>query len=240
MGLTIHYQLKSATRSANQLRRLMEQLRQRALDLPFKEVGEVVELSGDACDFNSCGGDNPLRWLLVQAGQYVVDGDSHYSVIPKHVIAFSTWPGNGCEAANFGLAVYPGTIDIRDYRLGRSRKLRTGLRGWCWSSFCKTQYASQHGVDHFLRCHLCVVKMLDHAKELGILAGVKDEGDFWLKRDIKALAQEVGEWNQDMAGLVGQMRDLFGNQIVAPIAKYPDFERLEARGQERLSKRRKG
>ncbi len=236
MGLTIHYQLHSDTRSAKEARRLVEELRKRALDLPFAEVGEVVELKGDACQFDRYGQDHPHRWLLVQAGQYVEREHIHYSVMPKHVVAFSAWPGEGCEEANFGLCIYPGVLDITDPRTGRARKLRTGLKGWCWSSFCKTQYASNAeagGVPNFLRCHLSVVRMLDHAKKLSILAKVSDEGDYWEKRDIKALAQEVGEWNEMIAAQAGQLKDLLGDKVEAPITQFPDFEHLEARGNKR-------
>jgi hypothetical protein len=230
VGLTIHYRLQSDTRSAKEARRLVEELRKRALDLPFAEVGDVVELKGDACQFDRYGQDHPHRWLLVQAGQYVEREHIHYSVMPKHVVAFSAWPGEGCEEANFGLCIYPGVLDITDPRTGRARKLRTELAGWCWSSFCKTQYATQNGLDHFLRCHLSVIRMLDYAKQLGILASVNDEGDFWEKRDVQSLAREVGEWNEGMAGLVGQLKDMFGGGFDAPIAQFPDFEHLEARG----------
>ena len=145
MGLTIHYQLYCDTRSSAEARRLVEELRKRALDLPFAEVGEVVELKGDACQFDRYGQDHPHRWLLVQAGQYVEREHIHYSVMPKHVIAFSAWPGEGCEEANFGLCLYPAVLDITDPRTGRARKLRTELAGWNWVSFCKTQYATRNG-----------------------------------------------------------------------------------------------
>jgi hypothetical protein len=179
LGLTIHYKLHSDVRTTKEARQLVAQLREHALDLPFAEVGEVVELKGDACDYENRDRDDPLRWLAIQAGQYVERKSIHYSVAPKHIIAFSTYPGEGCEQANFGLAVYPGVLDIVDPRTGQNRRLRTGFKGWNWGSFCKTQYATQHGLDHFLRCHLSVIRMLDHAKELGILGSVSDEGDFW-------------------------------------------------------------
>ena len=232
MGLTVHYKLQSNTRSAKQARQLVEQLRKRALDLPFAEVGEeVVEVKGDACAFDKYDHDHPLRWLLIQAGQYVEREGIHYTVMPKHVIAFSTHPGQGCEEANFGLCIYPGVLNITDPRTGQNRRLQTELKGWCWSSFCKSQYATQHGVEHFIRCHLLVIKMLDHAKELGILSSVSDEGDYWEKRDVKALAQEVGEWNEHIAGLVGQMKDLIGgDKVEAPITGFGNFEHLEAKG----------
>ena len=62
---------------------------------------------------------------------------------------------------------------------------------------------------------------------------VTDEGDFWEKRDMKGLVQEVGEWNEGMAALVGKLKDMFGDDFDAPIAKYPDFEHLEANGRKK-------
>src|ERR1035438_9663801 len=112
MGLTIHYQLQSTSRSPKKARQLLDQLRQKAFDLPFKEVGEIVELDGDTADFDKSDRDDPNRWLLIQAGQYVEKDDRHYRITPTKVIAFSTDPGEGCEEANFGLAVYPKTIQV--------------------------------------------------------------------------------------------------------------------------------
>jgi hypothetical protein len=51
MGLTIHYSLKARGSDA-QARKLIQALHQTAQDLPFKELGEIVDLSGDRCDFN--------------------------------------------------------------------------------------------------------------------------------------------------------------------------------------------
>lgn len=233
MGLTIHYSLESKTRSVRQVRSIVEQLRQRAMDLPFKSVGDIVELKGDQCNFEKMPHDDPHRWLLIQASQYIpfqVDGgyESYATVSPSHVIAFEAWPGEGCEPANIGLCRYPGVIEVEE-----GKRRRTGLAGWSWQSFCKTQYASDPncgGVENFLRCHLSVVRLLDHAKSLGVLADVSDEGEYWDKRDVKALAEEVGEWNVHLAGFAGGLRDLLGTDVEAPITAYPDFEHLEARG----------
>jgi len=213
MGLTIHYDLHSDTHSPREARRLVEELRKKALNLPFAEVGEVIEVHGDACDFERYDRDNPLRWLVSQAGGWFEREGIHYRVMPKQVIMFSTSPGEGCEDANFGLAIYPGILPIQDPRTGRNRRLQTGLSGWCWSSFCKTIYASRHGIEHFVKCHLSVVAMLDHAQELGLLAGVRDEGGFWETRDLEALARQAGEWEE---GIAVQMRELFGNDIFTP------------------------
>ena len=76
------------------------------------------------------------------------------------------------------------------------------------------------------------IKVLDQAKSLGILDEVSDEGDFWEKRNIRALAEEVGEWNEMIAAFAGQMKDVLGDELEAPITDYSDFEHLEARGQD--------
>ena len=206
------------------------------MDLPFANVGEVVELKGDECDYNRRPVDDPLRWLLIQAGASVVSPkypDSiDYTVPPKHLIAFETYPGEGCEPAQFGLCRYPATIESEN-EFDSYRRIRTNLSGWRWHSFCKTQYASNPdcgGVENFLRCHLSVVRLLDHAKSLGVLADVSDESDYWEQRDIKALVEEVGEWNTMIAGLAGQLKDLIGDNVQSEIAKFPNFEHLEADG----------
>jgi hypothetical protein len=111
--------------------------------------------------------------------------------------------------------------------------MRTGLTGWRWSSFCKTQYASNPecgGVQNFLRCHLTIVKLLDCAQSLGLVQDVCDEGDYWTKRDVQALAREVGEWNTMIAAFAGQMLDQLGDQVASAITAFPNFEHLEARG----------
>ena len=231
MGLTIHYTLKSDQQDAAQVRELVGKLRQRAMDLPFAEVGEIIELSGADCDFEQCDREAPHRWLLIQASRFVDQGHHSWSVKPSHVIAFTTLPGDGCEPANIGLCQYPTTIKVADpARPDRKRTLATHLPGWSWSSFCKTQYASNPdcgGVENFLRCHLSVIALLDHAKQLGLLDEVGDEGEFWGKRDVKALAQTVGQWNRFIAGFVGTLKDQFGEKFVSEIANFPDFEHLE-------------
>ena len=136
MGLTIHYSLKSNTRSPKKARELIAHLRGRALDLPFAQVEDTVELKGEACDFDRRDRDDPHRWLLIQAGQYIErpapgGGTYSYNVAPTHVIAFETLPGDGCEPANFGLCRYPPHIEVADpHRRGQKKRLRTGLSGW--------------------------------------------------------------------------------------------------------------
>ena len=44
MGLTIHYDLRSRTRSEEKASRLVQQIRQLALDLPVEEVSDIITL----------------------------------------------------------------------------------------------------------------------------------------------------------------------------------------------------
>src|SRR5947209_2559416 len=127
MGLTIHYQLRSNARSPIDARQLVDRLRQRALDLPFQQVGPLVGLTGNACDAEQHPQDDPNRWLLIQAREYIVRRQYHYDVRATHLFAFNTVPGDGSEPANFGLCRYPASIEItdRDVWPHRKRRLRT-------------------------------------------------------------------------------------------------------------------
>jgi len=243
MGLTIHYSLK--TRGSNALaRKLIDALHQTAHDLPLKELGEIVELSGNQRNADKRDKDDPLRGLLIEAEECVELPRSNYEkrqgittyvrVVPTSIIAFTAWPGEGCEGSNFGLCQFPDTIETD------RGPIKTRLAGWHWGSFCKTQYASDPncgGVPNFLRCHLSVIALLDKAKELGCLEHVSDEGHFWEKRDLRALVQAIGSWNEMLAAFGGRLKDLLGDGppgVESAINHYPNFEQLEAAGQPRL------
>jgi hypothetical protein len=237
MGLTIHYTLQTKLTKVEDVRALVHALRQHALDLPFKEVNELVEFSGK--DIAHDDQDDPDRWLKIQAGEYVDDPRHSYPVSPLHIIAFTTFPGDGSEPANFGLCKYPASIVVP----GTTRRMRTKMGGWRWQSFCKTQYASDPeygGVPNFLRCHLCVVKLLDFVKKTDLIeVEVKDEGGYWDQRDLQKLANVAGDWNQMIAAFAGQLKDAAqaeGMSIESAIAGFPNFEHLEAKGLEQLKK----
>ena len=120
MGLTIHYNLKSKHDDA---KATVHQMRQLALDLPFEEVGEIVEPRSASSATPRPAATNcktatrtseSLFWLLIQAGQHVDcpwNKRISRTVNPTHIIAFDTWPGPGSEAANFGLCLYPAEIE---------------------------------------------------------------------------------------------------------------------------------
>ena len=230
MGLTIHYRLTTELTNPKDVRQLVETIRQHALDLPFKEVGEVKEFTGNETDYRS--GDEEDRWLKIQSSGYVAAGRGMLAVAPLHVIALPTWPGEGCK--------YPAFFPSPP----KGKKVPTRLSGWRWTSFCKTQYASDPkagGVENFLRCHLSVIKVLDFIKQTGLVTvEVRDEGDYWEKRNVAALAKEVGEWNELVAGVVSEFRmEAEGKNIEAPITGFPSFEHLEAKGRDRLAELRR-
>jgi len=234
VGLTLHYHLAAGDVSVEKAREYVENLRQKALDLPFQEVGRIVELEGKECEHQHSEG-NPNAWMQLQGGIYVkLTEDRSLSVSATQIIGFTAFPGEGCESAEIGLATYPKTTRFR----GEDVKVEQAEKGWSWGGFCKTQYASDPrcgGVKNFLRCHVTLIKLLDAAKELGILEEVYDEGEYWEKRDIEALAKEIGEWNQALAAVAGQIQSELDQEgqgacVEAPITNYPNFEHLEAEG----------
>lgn len=233
MGLTIHYTLKSKLTDAKQVRQTVHQMRQLALDLPFEEVSEIVDLKGKQCDTearrkelqNGDEKNESLFWLMIQAGQHVQcpwNKRISRTINPTRIIGFETWPGHGSEPANFGLCLYPTEIEweytpeddqrfeetpkgglgwsrfswdkwLRHCKRQRNftrspaafneiRKVPTKLPGWYWSSFTKTQYASDPqcgGVPNFLKCHISVVTLLDRMAKLpGLKVNLDDEGKF--------------------------------------------------------------
>ena len=229
MGMTIHYSLH-AHGNEDDVRSPIERLHKRAQALPFAEVGDILDLSGTACDYQRRNSRDQKRWLLVQAcGRIERDGYTHL-IVPMRLLAFWTRLGRGSEPANFGLCQYPRTFKDHEGKVQP-----TGLSGWSWSSFCKTQYASNPalgGVENFLRCHLAVIALLDYASELGILCHVTDEGGFWEERDSQALSQNVAEWNRMIAGWAGKLKDQMGDGVSSEITKFANFEHLEAEGRD--------
>lgn len=166
---------------------------------------------------------------LTAAVAFERDGDDTlcHDVPARQGWLFSVWPGEGCESANFGLCLYPARV-----RAGR-RWIRTGGGGWTWSDFCKTQYASRHGAEHFLRCHRAVIDLVLIWERLGCRFRIQDEGDYWPGRDEAKLLANVGLLNRVMAGLAGTLKDSAderGGKIEAPILAHPRFEQLEAEG----------
>ena len=155
MGLTIHFRLRCNARGAKAVRAQLVRLRERALDLPFARVDDIIELAGPACDYQGYAREHPNRWLLIQAGQYVDDPrrqGASYGVAPTQVIAFSTWPGEGCEEANFGLCRYPATIEVDDPHCEPTAGLQPQrLQGGADQIAAQRRYASDEAAFEKLR-----------------------------------------------------------------------------------------
>lgn len=147
-----------------------------------------------------------------------------------------------------------------DQKFQEKRTIKTRLPGWRYSGFCKTQYASSPaeggGIPNFVRCHLCVIHLLDRIAQLPTMkVEINDEGKYgrsyytddpWAEKrvftwhdgkyDVKALVEEVGEWNEMIAATFGSLNDTLKASgaplsIESPISAFPDFEHLEFKGQ---------
>lgn len=248
MGLTINYKLSlPGSLTADEVKKHLNILHQRCLDLPFENVSNIMEFKGEDCDFEKHRHDNEVCWLLIHANHHyhfkVVGGKPVHTegseatcimgVTPLHVIAFSTLVGPGCESAEFGLCRVPRFVTIKLEGIQYRRPMPESDK-WTFHSFCKTQYASDPrcgGVQNFLKCHLTVIKALDIAKEIGFDVTVNDEGDYWTTRDQTELLKNIGVHNEMIAALAGQLNDAakaVGMTMEAPITAYPNFEHLEA------------
>jgi len=224
MGLTIHYTLQApptATRDA--LTAHLESAREFAKLLPFESVSEIDHFSED--DFTDAEEDD-WHWAKIQASIYHSFDDEHYhSIEPLEATIFRVVVGAGCEHANFGFARYPESVVLE------GKTVQTEIDGWQRSSFCKTQYANQYGVNHFYRCHLSIAAMLDYFKSLGVVKSVTDEGGYYDQRDLNVLRAELEKYDALIAAMAGSLMDNF-DSVEAPILSRPDFEHLEMKGLE--------
>ena len=147
MGLTIHYDLRSRTRTDDKARSLVEQMRELALDLPFEEVSDITMLEGEQCDVEGQRGrvEDSLLWLLIQSGQSIQcpwNSDISRSVTPSRLVAFHVFPGPGCEPANIGLCQYPGEIEWK-YEPADDRKFQEKLH-FSWRKWQRWLEANGH------------------------------------------------------------------------------------------------
>jgi hypothetical protein len=127
----------------------------------------------------------------------------------------SVMPGEGCEVAAFGLCRYPG------------------IEHWKLTSWCKTQYAGQHGIEHFLACHRRIISLLDLWRDFGVDVKVTDEGEFWETRSLERLRQRLATHDRLVAAVAGMLMNDLGkgeSGMQAEIFHDVRFERLEAEG----------
>lgn len=220
MGLTVHYQLRlpgtvTKTAAGNLVRTAHS--RAAALVRRHKLAGITPVLEADADSFLS------RQFVTEEQGGDTVG----HEVPPECGWLFSVHPGRDCESVICGLAFYPATI-----RVGR-RTLRTGCGGWGYSGFCKTQYASLHGAEKFLKCHRAVIDLLLLWEKLGATVKITDEGGYWPGRNEAALRQNLDQMNRLLAAFAGALKDAAddgGPSVESPIFQHGQFELLEAQG----------
>jgi hypothetical protein len=219
MGLTIHYKL-SVTKylSSAVVRELVERTALYARKIGCAEVSETVRAASN----------KNLAPLFVQVGKPEDGCFGH--VAPKRGWLVDVWPGEGCESALFGLCQYPRRI------LSHTGKVSTGYEdGWLLKGFCKTQYAGEHGWEHFLKCHRQIISLLDFWRELGVSVEVTDEGGYWETRSEEKLRAALRRYDGLVAAVGGMLKDQPSNSgkglsVESPIFDYANFERLEHEG----------
>ena len=224
MGVTIHYKLHLPLRPGLRAGEILNQLRRRALR--YRTDGRVDEVLPVRTDDQALRHGRTLRFFP-SPGQSKWSGE--VELVPRMGFVLPVMVGKHCEPLWLGLAQYPDGVGGAD-----GQNHRTGLTGWRWSGFCKTQFASLHGWEHFRRCHLAVLGLLDAARRLGCRVTVSDEGEYWPGRNEAALRQNVEQMNCAIAAAAGAMKDFdktTGSEgVQSPIFAHPQFEHLEAKG----------
>lgn len=221
MGLTIHYSLRLATRSAAVAERTVRELHAAATRLAQRRgLGEVDPVI-------------PLAEAAMHARRYVLVRRRHHldsiDVEPAAGWCFTVDIGEGCEPATFGLGLYPAFV------ADGARRRRTGFGGaWTFGAFCKTQYASCRGAEHLVRCHAAVIDLILLWKKAGATVTISDEGEYWPGRDPRTLLARTETLNRFVAALAGATKDASeaagGPPVQSPIFAHPRFEHLEAEG----------
>lgn len=231
MGLTVHFKLAApAECSAAQAKRLVESMRRVALR--FQREGlldRVLPISSEATTLRRFARD----WLMLP-----VPGEENTAtgveVCPAQGFLFCAGVGEDCEPLWLGLCRYPETVLYQGHKL----PTKTGA-GWRLAGFSKTQYASLHGGEHFLRCHRAVVDLLAALRTLGVRVKISDEGGYWPRRSVTALRRNLDAMNGLVAATAGALKDWdeAGNgqsRVESPIFAHQHFERLEAEGAARV------
>ncbi len=223
MGLTIYYTLSVKENLAVAVvQELVERAARYAQKIGCVKTGQVEKVRADT----------PFTSLFVQAGRIE---DGCFGLIPaKRGRMVTVWPGDGCESAEFGLCQYPRRVPFR------TGWIPTGYEGgWLLKRACKTQYAAEHGWEHFLLCHKRVVSLLEFWRQLGVTVEVSDEGGYWETHDEKELRHILECYDGLMAAVAGMMKDAAEDSAQCHVVKSPifarkDFERLEAEGRRKF------
>lgn len=241
MTVTIHYTLWSSmlTRPID-VRELVEALRQFARQLPFAQVGALIELQGQLPGQEPLERAEQVHTLWHQAQAPLPVGAEILAVQPLQTYGFCIWPGAGCPPTALGLSQYPGNIDLPS-ALAAGRRLLTHLDGWRWRGCCTTcrdDESPQGDVLGLLGRHWALIKLLDFARSTEVVTlAVHDDSGYWSQRSLEELASAMGRW-ADLVAAVRAGPAATAPGLLAPGARLPwdsgQLEEFAARAQERL------
>jgi hypothetical protein len=222
MGLHLCYRITlPGDTPIEQVRAKVAGLKDFASTLGFQAVYGPEEYSVD--ELTRQRGSREIIPIIVST--IAGDHPDFYGFRPSEpcVVTFLVAPGKECEPAIFGF-VPPGS---REKYPDTDDDLCPGE--WFWSGACKTQYASIVSNEHLVKCHVGLVRVLDHAIALGIGVSVEDETGYWEHRSAEKLIAAVEDINRIIARFAGAMSDRLGegHRVEAPIFEHADFEHLE-------------
>jgi hypothetical protein len=210
MGLTFSYELRlPASTSEEDVNLVIQNLKRRAEQLRFEVISPTYE---GVVDFLPDDWRHVFNTFADVNARPVGQDERPYSGEVNSARGFLAMPGKGSEAASFGFMRRTFDDD--------------GSREWFWQGWCKTQYASVHGEQHFLDCHLRLVDMMEYARQSGVDVTIWDEGQYWETRDRSVLLAELEKMNRLTARIAGRLHDA-SVPVEAPIFEHPEFERLE-------------
>lgn len=222
MGLTLFYQLKlPGSTPVEQVRAKVSALKDFASTVGFDAVLGPAEYTLD--ELMAEHGHREIVPILVSTIAGDLPDFYGIAVGDPCVITFLAAPGKQCEPAVFGF-IAPGSRAMYD---DSEDDLCSGE--WFWSGACKTQYASIISNDHLIKCHVGLVRVLEHAATLGIDVSVTDETGYWEHRSVEKLIAAVDDMNRLVARFAGALSDHLGegHSVEAPIFEHEEFEHLE-------------
>ena len=178
MGLTIHYSFRArGTLQDETVHRIVQRTARLAKEIGCPHVGKVLLASDDdrtAPEFFDSAGRTPRRMF---------GGPGKWGWLVE------VWPGEGSEPAMFGLIRHRPRIPGE---FSRTRRPRWNSR-WELDAWCKTYYAAEHGLEHFVQCHERVVQLLDLWRRAEVQVRVRDDGGYWKTRSRAQLAAQIGD-----------------------------------------------
>jgi hypothetical protein len=194
MSLHLCYRLSlPGATSSDDVRRVVQSLKDHADTLGFENVlGPSAYTADELIELD----DRDV--VKIMTSTLSADPPDFYGIREGEACAFAfvVVPGGECDPAVFGFLAPGARSDLG----GSDDDLSPGE--WFWSGACNTYYASRDSHEHFVHCHQGLVRLLDHARTLGIGVQVEDEAGFWDHRSVEKvlkLVSDLGRLEDQMA-----------------------------------------